>query len=58
MKKDFVDIYELLKHYDLSDILGFYSEKYPNYSKFRSCFDFLFKVFYFSFSASLRVFLV
>ncbi len=35
-KKDFVDIDELLKHYDLSDILGFYSEKYPNYSIFRA----------------------
>ena len=35
-KKDFVDIYELLKHYDLSDLLGFYSEKYPNYSIFRA----------------------
>ena len=35
-KKDFVDIDELLKHYGLSDILGFYSEKYPNYSIFRA----------------------
>ncbi len=35
-KKDFVDIDELLKHYDLSDILGFYSKKYPNYSIFRA----------------------
>lgn len=35
-KKDFVDIYELFKHFDLSDILSFYSEKYPNYSIFRA----------------------
>lgn len=35
-KKDFVDIFELLKHYDLSDILGFYCQKYPNYSIFRA----------------------
>lgn len=35
-KKDFVDIYELLKHYSLSDILGFYSQKYPNYSILRA----------------------
>ena len=35
-KKDFVDIDELLKHYDLSDILLFYRKKYPNYSIFRA----------------------
>jgi predicted nucleotidyltransferase component of viral defense system len=35
-KKDFVDIYELLKHYSLSEILDFYSKKYPNYSIFRA----------------------
>lgn len=35
-KKDFIDVYELLKHYSLSDILGFYSQKYPNYSIFRA----------------------
>lgn len=35
-KKDFVDIFELLKHYDLSDILDFYRQKYPNYSIFRA----------------------
>ena len=35
-KKDFVDIYELLKHYSLSEILDFYSRKYPNYSLFRA----------------------
>lgn len=35
-KKDFVDIFELLKHYGLSEILDFYSKKYPNYSLFRA----------------------
>lgn len=35
-KKDFVDIYELLKHYSLSEILDFYIKKYPNYSIFRA----------------------
>ena len=35
-KKDFVDIYELLKHYKLSEILDFYCKKYPNYSIFRA----------------------
>lgn len=35
-KKDFIDIYFLLQHYSLSDILDFYSQKYPEYSKFRA----------------------
>ncbi len=35
-KKDFIDLYELLKHYSLEDILTFYSEKYPEYSIFRA----------------------
>ena len=35
-RKDFVDVYYLLKHYSLSDILGFYQEKYPEYSLFRA----------------------
>lgn len=35
-KKDFIDIYFLLQHYSLSDILDFYSRKYPEYSKFRA----------------------
>ena len=34
-KKDFVDIYQLLQHYSLDDLLAFYSQKYPNYSLFR-----------------------
>ena len=35
-KKDFVDIYQLLQHYSLDDLLAFYSQKYPNYSLFRA----------------------
>ncbi len=29
-KKDFWDIYELLKHYELEEIIGFHKQKYPN----------------------------
>lgn len=29
-KKDFYDIYELLKHYSLHDLVGFFKIKYPN----------------------------
>ena len=35
-KKDFVDVFELLKHFSLPEILEFYSNKYPNYSMFRA----------------------
>ena len=35
-KKDFTDIYQLLQHYSLDDLLAFYSQKYPNYSIFRA----------------------
>lgn len=35
-RKDFVDIYFLLQHYSLDDILGFYQEKYPEHSVFRA----------------------
>ena len=31
-KKDFIDIYLLLQHYSLDDILYFYVSKYPNHS--------------------------
>ncbi len=31
-KKDFIDIYVLLEHYSLDEILSFYASKYPNYS--------------------------
>ena len=33
---DFIDIYQLLQHYSLEDLLAFYSQKYPNYSLFRA----------------------
>ena len=35
-KKDFIDIYFLLQHYTLKEILEFYKEKYPEYSIFRA----------------------
>ncbi len=31
-KKDFIDIYVLLEHYSLDEILSFYASKYPNHS--------------------------
>ena len=31
-KKDFIDIYILLQHFSLDDILSFYALKYPNHS--------------------------
>jgi predicted nucleotidyltransferase component of viral defense system len=34
-KKDFIDLYFLLQHYSLEEILGFYIQKYPQYSMFR-----------------------
>ena len=34
-KKDFIDLYFLLQHYSLEEILGFYVQKYPQYSMFR-----------------------
>ena len=35
-RKYFVDIYFLLQHYSLDEILGFYQEKYPENSVFRA----------------------
>lgn len=35
-KKDFIDMYFLLQRFTLEEILGFYSQKYPNYSMFRT----------------------
>lgn len=35
-RKDFIDIYFLLQHYTLEELLAFYSRKYPNYSIFRA----------------------
>jgi len=35
-KKDFIDLYVLLQHYSLSDILCFYKLNYPEYSEYRA----------------------
>lgn len=35
-RKDFVDIYELLHHFTLSEIMDFYHHKYPVYSDYRA----------------------
>lgn len=35
-KKDFIDIYFLLKHFSLKEILDFYEQKYPEHSVFRA----------------------
>ncbi len=33
-RKDFIDMYFLLKHYTLDEILSFYKQKYPEHSEF------------------------
>ena len=35
-KKDFIDVYFLLQHYSLEEILSFYQKKYPENSIFRA----------------------
>lgn len=35
-RKDFIDVYLLLQHYSLEELLKYYSQKYPNYSIFRA----------------------
>lgn len=35
-RKDFIDIYFLLQHFTLTEILEFYKRKYPEYSVFRA----------------------
>lgn len=35
-KKDFIDMYFLLQHYKLEEILDFYAQKYPNFSYYRA----------------------
>lgn len=35
-RKDFVDIFFLLQHYSLQQLLDFYAQKYPNHSFFRA----------------------
>ena len=36
-KKDFVDIYFLLKHFSIKEIMDLYHEKYPDGSAFLAC---------------------
>lgn len=35
-KKDFIDMYFLLQHFSLEEILNFYAEKFPNHSMYRA----------------------
>lgn len=35
-RKDFIDVFYLLQPFSLSEILGFYQQKYPEYSIFRA----------------------
>jgi len=35
-RKDFVDLFVLLQHYSLAEILDFYKRKYPEYSEYRA----------------------
>jgi len=35
-KKDFIDLYFLLQHYSIEEILDFYKKKYPEHSIFRA----------------------
>ena len=35
-RKDFIDLYLLLQHYPLAEILGFYRQKYPDFSEYRA----------------------
>ena len=35
-RKDFIDLYMLLQHYSLAEIMGFYKLKYPEFSEYRA----------------------
>ena len=35
-RKDFIDFFELLQHYSLTEIMGFYKQKYPEFSEYRA----------------------
>ena len=35
-RKDFIDLYALLQHYSLAQIMDFYRQKYPEYSEYRA----------------------
>ena len=35
-RKDFIDLYVLLQHYSLAEIMDFYRKKYPDFSEYRA----------------------
>ena len=35
-RKDFIDLYMLLQHYSLTEIMVFYEQKYPEFSEYRA----------------------
>lgn len=35
-RKDFIDLYALLQHYSLPEIMNFYRQKYPEFSEYRA----------------------
>lgn len=35
-RKDFIDLYALLQHYSLPEIMDFYRQKYPEFSEYRA----------------------
>ena len=35
-RKDFIDLYVLLRHYSLTQIMDFYRQKYPEFSEYRA----------------------
>lgn len=35
-RKDFIDLYILLQQYSLTEIIGFYRQKYPEFSEYRA----------------------
>ena len=35
-RKDFIDLYALLRHYSLPEIMEFYRQKYPEFSEYRA----------------------
>ena len=35
-RKDFIDLYVLLQHYSLKEIMNFYRQKYPEFSEYRA----------------------
>ena len=35
-RKDFIDLYVLLQHYSLPEIMDFYKQKYPEFSEYRA----------------------